>query len=39
MCIRDRVTTLDNSAGRMEPGEAIVDIDVGSESLLNRVLR
>ncbi|MBL8957325.1 MAG: HlyD family efflux transporter periplasmic adaptor subunit [Myxococcaceae bacterium] len=33
------VTTLDNSAGRMEPGDAIVDIDVGSESLLKRVLR
>jgi len=33
------VTTLDNSGGRMEPGDAIVDIDVGSSSLIQRMLR
>lgn len=36
---REIVTTLDNANGSMEPGRAVLDIDVGSSSFLQRMLR
>lgn len=33
------VTTIENADGRMEPGNAVVDIDIGSRSLLQRMMK
>lgn len=34
---REIVTTIDNTGQQMEPGNAVIDIDVGSRSLLQRM--